>query len=165
MVITCRGVPPRWLTDGLVPPAPESCSPGRTLRIGQTDGLEGKVERTRLWWTGVVMKERIRRLEQLLWTLFLLWIYCKVEDQNVNLAICNFWSQGKAVGRAFQTLAIDGRFLWSFSERSHLICKVFWINSPKGSLLPKFSVFRPCLLLPAGRLRFGVSLSTDSPPY
>lgn len=125
MVITCQGVPLRWLTDGLVPPAPESRSPGQTLRIGQTDELEGKVERTGPWWTGVVMKERIRRLEPLLRTLFLPWIYCKEEDQNVNLAICNFWSQGKTVGWTFQTLAIDNHFLWSFSERPHLICKFF----------------------------------------
>lgn len=90
MVITCQGVPLRWLTDGWVPTAPESWSPGQTLRIGQTDELEGKVERTGPWWTGVVMKERIRRLEPLLRTLFLPWIYCKEEDQNVNLAICNF---------------------------------------------------------------------------
>lgn len=90
MVKACRGVPAWWLTEGLVPAAPESCSPGRTLRIGQTDGLEGKVGRTGLRRTGVVMKERIRRLEPLLRTLFLLCIYCKVEDQNVNLAVCNF---------------------------------------------------------------------------
>lgn len=90
MVITCQGVPLRGQTDGLVPPARESRSPGQTLRIGQTDGLEGKGERTGRWWTGVVMKERIRHLEPLLRTLFLPLIYCIEEDQNVNLSICNF---------------------------------------------------------------------------
>lgn len=174
MVITCHGVPLRWLTDGWVPTAPEPWSPGQTLRIGQTDELEGKVERTGPWRTGVVMKERIRRLEPLLRTLFLSWIYCEEEDQNVNLAICNFWSQGKTVGRAFQTLAIDNHFLWSFSERPHLICKwvcfffgfvFFSAQLPKRASIAKIFRFPALSSASSYRLCFGVSLSTDSSPY
>lgn len=144
MVITCQGVPLRWLTDGWVPSAPESWRPGQTLWIGQTDELEGKVERTGPWWTGVVMKEWIRRLEPLLRTLFLPWTYCRVEDQNVNLAICNFWSQGKTVRRAFQTLARDNHFLWSFSEKASPHLQGFLGSAPwKGFYWQNFQFFGP----------------------